>query len=620
MPTAASIFHTIGFLVLVNALCGGLYGYSIGFPAVYNYYNLMSQNCSAASASQALCISLKGMSSTVADGGTAPRNGCVWFQSTPNASVNATTTTVPPQRRPFDALVTHLMQDVPDGDEGTSTTSACQFADDWHTREAAATAIATTYANNATAVAERLAWLASLGDACHYFNGMEAACVGRAACTYDYVASSCLHAAGLSPLDQGLLSASLMLGAVFGCLPAPVFVKRYDCGACAVVAGLVGVVGGLVVSIARAADSFAIVLLGRVLTGFGVGLSTVAGPLYVSKRVPKAFERHLGLCFQIFLCFATALASIYGVAAAPNFAFDAPGRSPTQVEWRIQLLASFNTLAAAIGIVIGLAMIRGQRLEAEEASGGRAPAAPPSEDASLLGTESDAGGVAAVNDDTAGGSMVKVRPKTVVTAIFLSAALQLTGINAVMNYAPQIMAAAHLAPMTGNALVMCWNFVTTFLSILASKFATSRRLFLSGVVGLSAACFIFAIPTYPGVTTSSVQGIFCLIGIALFIAAFEMGVGPPFYVLATEAFLPSQRTVASSITQTAQFVFIIVINFGFPLVVQGLSGGAAEDQNKGLALTFVIFGVCGVASAAVLTFSMEKGAEEKTATAATVVD
>jgi hypothetical protein len=42
-------------------------------------------------------------------------------------------------------------------------------------------------------------------------------------------------------------------------------------------------------------------------------------------------------------------------------------------------------------------------------------------------------------------------------------------------------------------------------------------------------------------------------------------------------------------------MFNLVINVCFPLAVQGLSGGPNGDQDKGMAITFIVFGSIGVA-------------------------
>ena len=85
-----------------------------------------------------------------------------------------------------------------------------------------------------------------------------------------------------------------------------------------------------------------------------------------------------------------------------------------------------------------------------------------------------------------------------------------------------------------------------------------------------------------------------IVGVVSVIAAFEVGIGPPFWVLTQEIFPVSFRSRGTSITTVVLQVFNIIINVCFPLSVQGLSGGPNGDQNKGMAITFIIFGSIGI--------------------------
>jgi Na+/melibiose symporter-like transporter len=53
-------------------------------------------------------------------------------------------------------------------------------------------------------------------------------------------------------------------------------------------------------------------------------------------------------------------------------------------------------------------------------------------------------------------------------------------------------------------------------------------------------------------------------------------------------------------------VFNLIINFCFPVAVEGISGGPDEDQRRGTAWVFVFFGVIGLLSTVVLFISVRK--------------
>ena len=82
-------------------------------------------------------------------------------------------------------------------------------------------------------------------------------------------------------------------------------------------------------------------------------------------------------------------------------------------------------------------------------------------------------------------------------------------------------------------------------------------------------------------------------GIAIFIALYEMGVGPCFFVLAVDVFPESFRPIGSSITVGVMMAFNLVINICYPIATEGMSGGPSGNPNKGQSIAFIFFGGVG---------------------------
>lgn len=181
-----------------------------------------------------------------------------------------------------------------------------------------------------------------------------------------------------------------------------------------------------------------------------------------------------------------------------------------------------------------------------------------------------------------------------------AAAAQLTGINAIMNFAPSITQRMGVPPLLGNFLIMLWNFLTTLVAIPLAQRVSMTRLYLVGVACVSVACLCTGIPVYPGVASTEVKQVVGTLGVAFVIAAFEVGIGPPFWVLTQQLFPPSFKAAGSSFVTTVLNFFNLVINVGFPISVQAISGGPSADQDKGMAVTFLIFGCIGCCAFLVL--------------------
>jgi hypothetical protein len=188
--------------------------------------------------------------------------------------------------------------------------------------------------------------------------------------------------------------------------------------------------------------------------------------------------------------------------------------------------------------------------------------------------------------------------------VMLSVVQQLCGINAIMNYVPNMATTVGVSnPFLSNFVVMIWNFITTLIAIPIAARAPPHVSYVVGAVVASIACFITGIPTYPGVTDSDhVRNGMVIFGILLFILAFEFGMGPSFYVLAQSIYPARLRAKGCSFTLAMQFLFNIGVNYGFPVLVEAFSGGASGDQKKGLAIMFFIFG--GVSIVAIIIFKL----------------
>lgn len=185
-------------------------------------------------------------------------------------------------------------------------------------------------------------------------------------------------------------------------------------------------------------------------------------------------------------------------------------------------------------------------------------------------------------------------------AFMMALAQQLTGCNAIFNYAPNITKSMNFAPLTGNVIVLAWNALTSLVSVPFASKCSMRSMFLVGTLFASVAGFLTGIPLYPGVASEDTRSKFAIAGVSLFLLAFEIGIGSTFFVLAQTLFPENFRAKGSSFTMVCMFLFNISLNVGFPIVVEAVSGGPSGNQNKGMSVTFLFFGCVGAASLCVL--------------------
>eukprot|EP00388_Colpodella_angusta_P005488 GDKJ01016935.1.p1 GENE.GDKJ01016935.1~~GDKJ01016935.1.p1 ORF type:complete len:219 (-),score=-13.19 GDKJ01016935.1:65-640(-) len=168
-----------------------------------------------------------------------------------------------------------------------------------------------------------------------------------------------------------------------------------------------------------------------------------------------------------------------------------------------------------------------------------------------------------------------------------------------MNYAYTITKSMGLTPIMGNFIVMLWNCVTTLPSIIITSRLTLRQMFLMGTSVATFSVFLTGISIYPGTLSSTIKDGLSGLGIFLFIAGFELGMGSTMYVFAQVLFPTAFRNSGAAFVIATQYAFNLFINFLFPVTVSALSDGR-DDQSFGIASVFIFFGFCGGISLIIL--------------------
>lgn len=179
-------------------------------------------------------------------------------------------------------------------------------------------------------------------------------------------------------------------------------------------------------------------------------------------------------------------------------------------------------------------------------------------------------------------------------ATVLAVAQQLTGINAVLVFAPQLAHDLGLSKLQGSAVITLWNCVSCGLALPFVRRLRPGPIYVWACLGQAVASFVLAHTIMRHAASQWVA-----VAIGAYIACFEVGMGPMFYVIATNLFDPAVRVQGCAVTNMLRFLFNIVINFGFPLVMSRWYdelGSVEAAENR----AYNWFGVIGVASVAIL--------------------
>ncbi len=141
---------------------------------------------------------------------------------------------------------------------------------------------------------------------------------------------------GLSPLSEGLVVSSLLVGAMVGAgfagRPADTLGRRRVVLIAAVVFALGAIGAGL-------APAVWVLILFRIVLGIAVGAASVMVPLYISEMSPTPVRGTLSSLFQLAITIGILLAYIINYALAGS------------EEWRIMLLLA---VIPSVGLFIGI--------------------------------------------------------------------------------------------------------------------------------------------------------------------------------------------------------------------------------------------------------------------------
>jgi MFS transporter, SP family, xylose:H+ symportor len=178
--------------------------------------------------------------------------------------------------------------------------------------------------------------------------------------------------------------------------------------------------------------------------------------------------------------------------------------------------------------------------------------------------------------------------RVILMAVVIAMFNQLSGINAILYYAPTVLMSAGAS--TNDAFLMSvavglMNLVATMAALAVIDRFGRRRLMLVGSIGyLVSLGFLAAVMFYYEPVFTPTSSVLVLVGLLVFIAAHAFGQGAVIWVFISEIFPNRIRGRGQSLGSLTHWVFAAITSWAFPPVIAALGGGWA----------FSIFFVCMV--------------------------
>lgn len=365
---------------------------------------------------------------------------------------------------------------------------------------------------------------------------------------------------GLSPVMHGLAMGAALWGTVLGSLVGSWPTDEFGRKKTLLWIGVLFLVGSLWSAVAQGVYSF---MFARFLGGIAIGVSTVAAPLYISEISPPESRGRLTGMFQFNIVFGIL------VAFLSNFLLARIGENAWRWMLGIMAVPSLIYTAACLLIPESPRWLIGRKGDRTAGVAVLKLISPNDSDAII---QSRADTMVRANDNTpsSGGFWSGKLSRPISIALLVAFFNQLSGINAILYFAPRIFELTGLgqkAALLQSVGIGVTNLIFTFVGLwLIDKLGRRTLLFIGsfGYIGSLGLCaWAFFSETYSIVPA-------CIFA---FIAAHAIGQGAVIWVLISEIFPDKCRAQGQSLGSFTHWIFAALLTTFFPKMVTSFPPG-----------------------------------------------
>src|SRR5215467_2806765 len=365
---------------------------------------------------------------------------------------------------------------------------------------------------------------------------------------------------GLSPGLHGIAMASALYGTVVGSLIGGWPADRFGRKATLLWIGILYFVGAVGSGLATNVTIF---ILSRVIGGLGIGISTVVAPMYISEIAPPKHRGRLAGMFQFNIVFGILIAFVSNALLA--------GIGENAWRWRLGV-AAFPSLLYAI---FCFALPESPRWllsrKGDRKAGLRVlQQIEPNASASAIAAEADEIVAASLEKASSGHFWTRQLRKPILLAILIAFFNQMSGINAILYFAPRIFELTGLsakAALLQSVGIGITNLVFTFVGLWLIDRLGRRTLLYIGSFG-----YILSLGL---VSWAFFTEHFSIIPACIFafIAAHAIGQGAVIWVFIAEIFPNRHRAQGQTLGSFTHWIFAALLTTFFPKMVAAFPPG-----------------------------------------------
>ncbi len=303
----------------------------------------------------------------------------------------------------------------------------------------------------------------------------------------------------------------------------------------------------------------------RMIGGIGIGIASILSPMYISEIAPASIRGRLISIYQLGIVIGILL--IYFVNAAIAGMHDHQWNVDTGWRW----MFGSGLLPSIVFILLLLRAPESPRWLAAQNQWDRATDILEKVNGKAGATE-EVKAIKSSLSEKQGTFSELLRPglrTALIIGIFLSIFSQITGINVIMYYAPEIFKATGDGSSSALMQTIWVGGINVLMTLVAIRYVDRlgrKKLLLIGSAGM-AVCLAFVGAAFYQQATA---GYWVLGGILLYISFFAISLGPLTFVVVAEIFPNSIRGRAMGVAIFFLWLSVYIVSQTFPMLLESI--------------------------------------------------
>lgn len=371
----------------------------------------------------------------------------------------------------------------------------------------------------------------------------------------------------LSPFWLGFTVASALIGTIVGAVIIGKPADKYGRRNVLFIVALLYIISALGSAFAWGWYSF---LFFRFIGGIAVGAASVVSPMYIAEISPAKFRGRLVAVTQFNIVFGVLLAFFSNyIITSLNLG---------EVEWR--LMFGVEAVPAVLFFILLFKTSYSPRwlIAKNRMEEARIVLEKFGTDDGLISGEIEEIRISLLSDQDSLSEplFTKKYMKPILLAVAIAMFNQLSGINAIMYYAPHIFKMTGVgaeSAMLQTVLVGGVNLILTMLALVVIDKLGRKKLMLIGSFGYIISLSLVAWAFYTYGTNFNATGSWIVLGsLILFVASHAFGQGAVIWVFLSEIFPNKVRAKGQALGTFTHWFMAAIISWTFPMIAE-VSGG-----------------------------------------------